>query len=98
LLPLAAAAQQPRKVVRLGYLMTGSPDSYEATAVRDSFRQGLRELCYTADNNMERFPDLASELFLLKVNVIVAPNTPAARAAQQATTTISRDPAGTSRG
>ena len=99
LLPLAAAAQQPRKVVRLGYLMTGSPDSYEATAVRDSFRQGLRELGYvegtdilveyrTADNNMERSPDLARELVLLKVDVIVAPNTPAARAAPQATTTI----------
>jgi len=85
--------------VRLGYLMTGSPDSYEATAVRDSFRQGLRELGYvegtdilveyrTADNNMERSPDLARELVLLKVDVIVAPNTPAARAAPQATTTI----------
>src|SRR5262249_10081783 len=79
--------------------MTGSPDSYEATAVRDSFRQGLRELGYvegtdilveyrTADNNMERSPDLARELVLLKVDVIVAPNTPAARAAPQATTTI----------
>ena len=85
--------------MRLGYLMTGSPDSYEATAVRDSFRQGLRELGYvegtdilveyrTADNNMERSPDLARELVLLKVDVIVAPNTPAARAAPQATTTI----------
>ena len=37
---------------------------------------------------MERFPDLFSELIRLNVDVIVAPNTPAARAAQLATTTI----------
>jgi putative tryptophan/tyrosine transport system substrate-binding protein len=99
-----AVAGWPRRlhaqqIARIGYLMTGSLESYEATVVRESFRQGLRELGYvegtnilveyrTADNNMDRFPDLARELVLLKVDVIVAPNTPAARAAQQATTTI----------
>ena len=65
----------------------------------DAFRQGLRELGYveganilveyrTADSKIERFVDQASELVQLKVDIIVASNTPAARAAQQATDTI----------
>ena len=37
---------------------------------------------------VERFPDLAAELVRLKVDLIVAPNVPAARAAKQATNTI----------
>jgi putative ABC transport system substrate-binding protein len=41
-----------------------------------------------ADLNLERFPALASELVRLNVDLIVASNTPAARAVQQATTTI----------
>jgi ABC-type uncharacterized transport system substrate-binding protein len=41
-----------------------------------------------ANGEIERFPALASELVRLKVEVIVAPNTPAARAVMQATTTI----------
>ena len=65
----------------------------------NAFRQGLRELGYvegenilveyrTADSRIERFADQASELVRLKVEIIVASNTPAARAAQQATDTI----------
>jgi putative ABC transport system substrate-binding protein len=92
--PLAARAQQA-KVPRIGYLVTGSPVS----PVIDAFRQGLRERGYVegqnivielrvAEGQLERFPALASELVRLKVDVIVAPNTPAARAVQQATTTI----------
>jgi ABC-type uncharacterized transport system substrate-binding protein len=64
-----------------------------------SFRQGLRERGYVegqnivveyrgADGNIERFPELARELVGLDLDLIVANNTPAARAAQQATTTI----------
>jgi putative ABC transport system substrate-binding protein len=93
---LASLAQQPKKVARIGVLATGSP---EMLMTFDALRQGLRELGYvegtnilveyrTADGKMERFPDLLSELILLNVDVIVAPNTPAARAAQLATTTI----------
>jgi ABC-type uncharacterized transport system substrate-binding protein len=40
------------------------------------------------NGEFERFPALASELVRLKVDVILAPNTPVARAAQRATTTI----------
>jgi putative ABC transport system substrate-binding protein len=41
-----------------------------------------------ADGKLERLSDLAAELVRLKVDVIVAPGSPAIRAAQNATTTI----------
>ena len=41
-----------------------------------------------AEGKLERFPALAAELVALKVEVIVAPPTPAAQAAKQATKTI----------
>src|SRR5262249_39405872 len=41
-----------------------------------------------AEGRLDRFPDLAAELVRLRVDVIVAPGTVAARAAHQATTTI----------
>jgi len=41
-----------------------------------------------AEEKLERLPALAAELVALKVDVIVAPNTPAALAAKQATRTI----------
>jgi putative ABC transport system substrate-binding protein len=65
----------------------------------DAFRLGLRERGYvegqnivieyrSADGRIERFPQLANELVSLSLDLIVAPNTPAARAAQRVTTTI----------
>jgi putative tryptophan/tyrosine transport system substrate-binding protein len=97
--PLAARAQQGAKVARIGYLLTGSLASPEARAMVDAFRQGLRERGYvegqsiiieyrSADGRIERFPELANELASLNLDLILAPNTPAARAAQRATTTI----------
>jgi putative tryptophan/tyrosine transport system substrate-binding protein len=80
--------------------LTGSLDSPDSDArFAFAFRQGLRERGYVeghnivielraAEGRMERFPALASELVRVKVDVIVAGNTPAARAVQQATTTI----------
>jgi ABC-type uncharacterized transport system substrate-binding protein len=95
--PLAARAQQPPKMVRLGFLLTGS--LAETRVNVDAFRKGLSELGYIegqsfvietrgADGWIERLPRLASELVALKVDVIVAAATPAGRAAQQATTSI----------
>jgi ABC-type uncharacterized transport system substrate-binding protein len=95
--PLAARAQPP-KVARLGYLVTGSLESPEVRARRDAFRTGLRELGYVegqdvlieyrgADSKIERLLGLATELTRLKVDLIVAVATPAARAAQQVTIT-----------
>jgi len=97
--PLAAEAQQAGKVARIGYLVTGSLESPEMRARLDAFRQGLRERGYVegqnilieyrfADGKIERLPSLATELARLKVDLIGAGATPAARAAQQATTTI----------
>src|SRR3989442_564673 len=65
----------------------------------DGFRQGLRELGYieaknflieyrSADGRDERFPDLATELVRLKVDLILTRGTPAALAAKNATGTI----------
>jgi ABC-type uncharacterized transport system substrate-binding protein len=97
--PLAVRAQQAARIVRIGYLMTSSPDSPEGRLFLDAFRQGLAERGLVegqniaiepraADGRTERFPALAAELAHLKVDLIVASNTPAARAAQEATATI----------
>jgi putative ABC transport system substrate-binding protein len=94
--PLAADAQQTGKMPRIGILNNGSAALYSRT---NAFLQGLRELGYIegqnlgiefrfADWQLDRLPALAAELVALKVDVIVAGATPAARAAKQATSTI----------
>jgi len=94
--PLATEAQQATTIARIGWLGTqaaGGPHLLEA------FRQGLRDLGYTEGRNVvieyrysagksEQLPALAAELVALKVDVIVAANTPAALAAKRATRTI----------
>jgi putative ABC transport system substrate-binding protein len=98
--PLATYAQPLAKVARIGYLVIGALDAPETRVLLDAFRQGLREHGYVevqnivieyraADGQIERLPRPATELVHLQVDLIVAGNTPAARAAQQATTTIS---------
>lgn len=95
--PVVAEAQTARKVYRIGVLEV-VPAASNATNL-DSLRQGLSELGYveeqnfvieyrSADGRAGRFPDLASELVRLKVDVIVTRGTPAALAAKQATGTI----------
>src|SRR3954447_11602609 len=97
--PLGVWAQQPKNVPRIGFLVTGSIESPEARASLKAFDQGLREYGYidgqnvlvevrAADLKVERFPALAGELVRLNVDLIVASNSLAARAVQQATTTI----------
>jgi len=92
LAPFAAEAQPTGKVSRIGFLFYGSPGS---SAELDAFRQGLRELGYIEGQNVtidyrfasgqvERLPELATELARLKVDVIVTSNTPAAMAATAA--------------
>ncbi len=95
--PLAAEAQPPAKVSRIGVLFGGSASTNAHLA--EALRQGLSAAGYEdgrsiliefryADGKVDRFPDLAAELVRLKVDVIVAPTTPAALAAQKATATI----------
>ena len=97
--PVVARGQQPKKVPRIGFLATGSLELADSLVNINAFRQGLRELGYvegdnilveyrTADSRIERFADQASELVRLKVEIILASNTPAARAAQRTTDTI----------
>jgi ABC-type uncharacterized transport system substrate-binding protein len=97
--PVQLRAQQMGKIPRIGYLMTGSRESFVARQGTDAFREGLHERGYAegqnivveyrnAEGNIERFPGLAAELVRLKVDVIVAANTPVGLAAKQATTTI----------
>jgi len=65
----------------------------------EAFWRGMRERGWVegqnivsetrwAEGNVERFANFASELVRLKVDVIVAPSSPAALAAKNATTTI----------
>ena len=95
--PLAAHAQQVGKVYRIG-ILEPVPAAQNATNL-DALRRGLRDLGYvegrnlvieyrSADGRAERFPDLASELVRLKVDVIVTRGTPAANAAKNATATL----------
>jgi putative tryptophan/tyrosine transport system substrate-binding protein len=92
-----AAAQQPTKIPRIGYLGLISPSVSSARI--EAFRQGLRELGYVEGKNiviewrhnegkLDRVPALAAELVRLKVDVIVANGPPAARAAKEATVAI----------
>ena len=95
--PLGARAQQAGKVYRIG-ILEAIPAAQNAANL-DALRKGLRDLGYvegrnlvieyrSADGRAERFPDLASELVRLKVDLIVTRGTPAARAAKNATETI----------
>jgi putative ABC transport system substrate-binding protein len=93
---LSADAQQAGKVPRIGYLQIGSRLGSGAEA----FLQGLRDLGYVEGKNIvieyrgdpqrreDRLPEFAADLVRLKVDVIVALDPPAARAAKNATKTI----------
>ena len=93
-----AAAQQPKKVPRIGYVSsTGDPNTPGPQV--EGFRQGLRDIGYIEGRNilveyryvegkLDRAPSLVAELVQLKVDVIVVTLLPAIRAAKQATKTI----------
>jgi putative ABC transport system substrate-binding protein len=95
--PLAARAQQPERVHRIGLLETTSRPLNAANF--EAFRQALRELGHiegrnliieyrSADGRSERFPELATELVRLNCDLIITRGTPAALAAKQASETI----------
>jgi putative ABC transport system substrate-binding protein len=98
--PLAAGAQKSGKVWRLGLLTntppTAAPDTMRIWKV---FIDALRERGYVegqnfaiearyAEGRADRWPDLASELVRLKVDVILVDTTPAALAAKNASSSI----------
>ena len=96
-LPALPAARAQSAPARIGLL---SPTTAQANAARlDTLRAALAELGYReghslviearfADGRFERLPDLARELVALRVQLIVAINTPAALAAARAGGTI----------
>src|SRR4051794_41567454 len=96
--PIAVRAQGPGKVARIGFLSTRSIEAPDSAVMLDALRQGLHERGYVegqniiievrgAEGQIERFPARAKELVGLGLDVIVASNSLAARAVQQATST-----------
>jgi putative ABC transport system substrate-binding protein len=97
--PLAAEAQQPAKVPRIGFLSPSSPSDPRTQRNLEAFRQGLLKLGYVEGQNIavevrwaegkyDRLPGLATELVRLKVDVLVGVGDPAIQAAKEATRTI----------
>ncbi len=95
--PLAARAEEARKVYRVGYLSAPTRESVERGL--DSFLRKLQELGWVegqnllieyrwAEGQVERLPVLAAELVRRKVDLIVAPSGAAALAARNATSSI----------
>ena len=98
---------QRAKSAKLGVLLVEKREPFSRV-----FSEGLRELGYidgqnmqieyrSAEGKLDRLPMLAAELVDLKVDIIVASETPAVQAAKRATTDIpivmapSGDPVGT---
>ena len=93
--PIAASAQQPGKIPRVGVLVAESaPHPFT-----EAFRAGMRELGYLEGRNIAiewryadalfgRAVELATELVRLPVDVIAAHHTPAVRAAMNVTRSI----------
>ncbi len=97
--PLAAEAQPPTHVHRIGALLSGPGPTPGRGPIVEAFLEGMRALGYVegqhlvleyraAAGHYERLPALAAELVQRKPEVIVTQGTPAALAAKDATTTI----------
>lgn len=95
--PLAARAQQPAPIHRIGILETIPLDGNKANF--DALLRGLYEHGYvqgqnlqieyrSADGHSDRFPALVGELISRGVDLIVTRGTPAAKSAKAATATI----------
>src|SRR4029450_10131607 len=85
--PLAAEAQPPGKVLRIGRLTLPSPSTDDP----DGFRQGLRELGYvegqniviesrSAEGGVDRLGALATDLVRHQMDGSVAPGSPGTHA------------------
>jgi putative ABC transport system substrate-binding protein len=95
---VAALAQQPKRVFRIGYLSDSAPAREAARS--EAMGLALRELGYIEGNNIvteyryaagkvDRAPELAAELVRLKADIILIAGGPTqSRAAKNATTTI----------
>ncbi len=97
--PIAARAQQPERVRRIGVLMPGVADDPELKARIAAFQQALREFGWTDGRNMrfdyrwaagnpDRIHSYAAELVALAPDVILATASAATAALLQASRTI----------
>ena len=91
--PLAAHAQQGKKIPRIGVLWPNPPATF------DFLRQGLKDFGYVEGRNiafefrwaegaLDKLPEMAAEIVRLQVDVIVTLAPQATLAAKQATQTI----------
>src|SRR5262245_9234234 len=94
---LSVEAQQPKKVLRIGFLTAGSASTIAARI--EALQQGLRDLGYTEDKNIiiewrfaegkvDRLPTLVAELVRLKVDVLLSAGAAVTGPAKEATKTI----------
>ena len=94
--PLAAHAQQPERMRRIGVLMPFVRDNPEGQARIAALLQGLEKLGWTEGRNLHieyrwdpgDLQKAATELVALSPDVIYASNTPAVAALQQATGSV----------
>jgi len=97
--PLAARAQQPDRMRRIGVLVNLASDDAEAQARLAAFHQGLQQLGWTVGRNVQidyrwgagnadRIRKFAAELVALAPDVILSTGSPSVAALQQATRTV----------
>jgi putative ABC transport system substrate-binding protein len=97
--PLAARAQQPERMRRIGVLMNLAAADPESTSRVTAFAQGLQELGWTIGRNVQidtrwtaadadLFRRYAAELVALAPDVILASSSPAIMSLQQLTRTV----------
>ena len=97
--PLAARAQQPERLRRIGVLMNVAADDPLSTQRVSAFAQAMQEHGWTVgrnvridyrwgQNNDERIRKYAAELVALAPDVILANATPSTAALQQATRSV----------
>ena len=95
--PLAAEAQEARKLPRIGYLIQNSAEVGRRQLA--AFREGLRERGWVegrnilievrfAEGNVDQLPKLVAELIDLKADIIVTGSSAATWAAKNATQSI----------
>ena len=97
--PLAARAQQPARMRRIGVLMNLASNDTEGQARLAAFHQGLQHLGWTVGGNVQidyrwaagnagHFYRYAEELLALAPDVILASATPSVQAMQKVTRTV----------
>ena len=92
--PLAARAQQPEQMRRIGVLVASSEDESDIQARLDGFRQGIEKLGWSQGRNLridtrfaagraDQYQVLAKELVALQPDVILAQSPPITAALQR---------------